>query len=247
MLIVLLFTSAPALADTDSVGAIGLPSTDAVAKSKKKGDKDGDKDDKKKKKDDDEDEEMKGKLFGLNWEPYVQPGGGVQIDASGDTAIVAGADVGIRYWKGKLAGDLYLGGSYITSDTVGGYDIHLGDTTGYRAKYFGVAGGVEGRYDGQSNIVTGEDIKKPAFGVGVPVEITVGPKKYYGKAGVMPAWYFDEARKPAAGTVPLGDEFQWSASAGLKLGGFKGEIGFSQLITASGTYNTPILTLGYNP
>ncbi len=233
MLTLLLFTLSSAHADDDT-----------VLKSKNKGDKkeDGEKKDKKKKKDDEG-----GKILGLNWEPYVQPGGGVQIDASGDTAVTAGADVGIRYWKGKLEGDLYLGGTYITSDTVAGYDVHLGDTTGYRAKYFGIAGGLEARYDGQSDIVTGEDIFKPAFGVGVPVELTVGPKKYYAKAGVMPAWYFDEARKPAEGVVPLGDEFQWSVGAGVKLGQFKGELGFSQLITGAGTYNTPTIVLGYNP
>ncbi len=223
-------------------------SVDATAKSKKKDGKGNDeKKEDKKKKNDDDDEGMGGKILGLNWEPYVQPGGGVQIDASGDTAVTAGADVGIRYWKGKLKGDLYLGGQYITSDTIGGYDLHLGDTTGYRAKYFGIAGGLEAKYDGQTDIVTGEDILKPAFGVGVPVELTVGPKKYYAKAGVMPSWYFDEARKPAAGEVPLGDEFQWSVGAGLKLGQFKGEIGFAQLITSAGTYNTPTLVLGYNP
>jgi hypothetical protein len=163
MLTLLLLTLSPAQAEP--------PSVDVVAKSKSKGEKkdDGEKKEgkKKKKKGDDEDEGMGGKILGLNWEPYVQPGGGVQIDASGDTAVTAGADVGIRYWKSKLEGNLYLGGAYITSATIGGYELHLGDTTGYRAKYFGIAGGIEAKYDGQTDIITGEDILKPAFGVGV--------------------------------------------------------------------------------
>lgn len=248
MLSVLLFALSPALAETTELPLVES-TVDITAKSKKKDKKDDDekKDGKKKKGDDDEDEGMGGKILGLNWEPYVQPGGGVQIDASGDTAVVAGADVGIRYWKGKLKGDLYVGGAYVTSASIAGYDLHLGNVTGYRAKYFGIGGGVEAKYDGQTDVLTGEDILKPAFGVGVPVELTVGPKKYYAKAGVMPSWYFDDARKPSSGEVPLGDEFQWSVGAGLKLGQFKGEIGFAQLITSAGTYNTPTLVLGYNP
>lgn len=233
----------PARADAPPVV---LPVTeDAVAKEKKKKDKDGDK--KKKNDDDDDPSAMKGKILGFTWEPYVQPGGGVQIDASGGTAITAGADVGIRYWKKKVQGDLYAGGSYLTAENLAGYEVHFGDQTGYRAKYWGAAGGIQASYDGQTNTATGKDILTPAFGVGIPVEVTVGPKKYYAVAGVMPSWYFDESRKPSAGEVPLGDEFEWHVGAGLKLGQFKGVIGFAQRMTTAGVYNTPTVQVGWNP
>ncbi len=197
--------------------------------------------------DDDDLSKMKGKLLGFTWEPFVQPGGGVQIDGSGDTAITAGADVGIRYWKRKIKGEVYVGGAYLTSADLAGYDIHLGNKTGYRPKYWGAALGVLGTYNGQSNLTTGEDVLKPAFGVGVPVEVTAGPKKYYVKGGVMPSWYFDEARKPAPSVVPFGDEFTWNIAAGLKFGQFKGELGFAQRITGADTYNTPTLNVGWAP
>lgn len=201
-----------------------------------------------KKKGEDEDEGKSSKILGLNWEPYVAPGGGVQIDSSGETAIIAGVDVGIRYWKKKLEGNLYAGAGYIAGENLSGYDIHLGDTTGYRAKYWGAAGGLEGTYNGQTSTETGKDVLAPALGVKVPVEITVGPKKYYAQAGVTPAWYFDESRKASAGgPVPFGDELHWHVAAGLKLGKFKGELGFAQLITSNATYNTPTIAIGFAP
>ena len=196
----------------------------------------------------DDENGKRSKILGLNWEPYVAPGGGVQIDSSGGTAVTAGADVGIRYWKKKLEGNLYAGAAYITAENLSGYDVHLGNTTGYRAKYWGAGGGLEGTYNGQTNIETGKDVLAPALGVKVPVEITVGPKKYYAQAGVTPAWYFDESRKASAGgPVPFGDELGWHVAAGLKLGSFKGELGFAQLITSKGTYNTPTLAIGFAP
>ncbi len=241
----LLTVSAPALAADEFFTAETMfpASADAAEKSKSKDKK---KDDTKKS-DSEYTGKMKGKILGMNWEPYVQPNGGVQIDAS-TTAITAGADAGIRYWKKKLQGDLYVGGSYITAENLSGYDVHLGDQTGYRAKYWGAGGGVEVTYNGQTNTKTGKDVLAPALGAKIPVEIVVGPKKFYGKAGVTPAWYFDDSRKATAGgPVPLGDEFEWHAAAGLKWEQFKGEIGFAQLITPVGTYNTPTLNVGWNP
>lgn len=251
MLHVLLFTLAPAEAADPAAffasDTLFAPSADAADKGKGKSkNQDGDGDKKKKNDDDDDLSHMKGKLFGMNWEPFVEPGGGVQIDGT-NTAITAGADLGIRYWKKKLKGELYVGGTYITAENLSGYDVHLGDQTGYRAKMWGAAGGLEVTYNGQTNTKTGKDVLKPALGLKVPVQITVGPKKFYGKAGVTPAWYFDDSRKAGAGDVPLGDEFEWNVAAGAKLGQFKGEIGFAQLITPVGTYNTPTLNVGWNP
>ena len=249
--LLLLPLSTPALAAEPAAffapDTLFAPSDDAAAKGKGKG-KSKNEDDGGKKNNDVEDDlsHMKGKLLGLNWEPFVEPGGGVQINGK-TTAVTAGADVGIRYWKKKLKGELYLGGTYITADNLSGYDVHLGDQTGYRAKMWGAGGGVEVTYNGQTNTDTGKDVLKPALGVKVPVQITVGPKKFYGKAGVTPAWYFDDARKPSAGQVPFGDEFEWNVAAGLKLGQFKGEVGFAQLITSAGTYNTPTINVGWNP
>ena len=215
--------------------------SDAAAekdKSKSKGDKKDDGD--KKKKDDDT-------VLGFEIEPYVEPGGGLQIDSSGDMAVTAGADVGVRYTKKKFIGDLYLGGAYITGEGVSGYDVHLGNNLAYRAKYYGIGGGLALTYNGQTNTLTGKDIFAPALGLKVPVEATIGPKKYYGLLGVTPAWYFDEARKPAEGEVPLGDEFEWHIGAGLKIDQFKAQAGYSMVFTSNGTYSVPTLTVGYSP
>lgn len=241
-LLFLSFTSPSLAADLPD-----LPSDSAVEKdkSKNKGEKkgkgnDSDGDGKKKKKKDDEG------FLGMEWEPYVEPGGGVQIDSSGEMAVTAGADVGVRYTKDKFAGDLYLGGSYITGDNVVGYDIHLGNTAAYREKYWGAGGGLALTYNGQETM-TGKEIFAPALGVKVPVEIVVGPKKYYGVAGVTPAWYFDEARKPDAGEVPFGDEFEWHIGAGVKIDQFKAQLGYSMVFTSEGQYSVPTISVGYNP
>jgi hypothetical protein len=210
---------------------------DGKGDGKKDGKKDGDGD--KKKKDD--------TFLGFEIEPYVQPGGGVQIDSSGDMAITAGADVGVLYTKKKFTGNLYAGGAYITGEGVSGYDVHLGNTANYRAKYFGAGGGLALTYNGQTNTDTGKDILTPSLGVQVPVELVVGPKKYYGLAGVTPSWYFDEDRKPAAGMVPFGDEFEWHIGGGLKIDSFKAEAGYMMVFTAAGQYSVPTISVGYNP
>ncbi len=253
MLSAMLLIVHPALADELVVPALAevavdLATDDAAGKKKDKDkdgkDKDKDKDGKGKDKDKDDD---KTKIAGFTIEPYVSPGGGVQIDTSGGTAVTAGVDVGVIYTKKKLEGNLYVGGAYITGEGVSGYDVHLGNTLGYRADYWGAAGGLAITYNGQTNTETGEDILAPALGAQIPVDIKVGPKKYYATAGVTPSWYFDDARKPEAGEVPLGDEFEWRVGAGLKIGDFKGEIGYATLYTSAGTYSTPTLSVGYNP
>ncbi len=180
------------------------------------------------------------KFMGWSWQPYVAPGGGVQIDASG-TSVVAGADVGILYAKKTISGNVYLGGSYLTGSGVSGYDVHLGDTTGYRGKLWGLEGGAEVFYNAQM-YENGTDILPASGGVGVPVKVTVGPKKYYGYASVQPSWLFTEARR--ASTLPFGDELEWGVGAGLKLKWFQGEVGFAQRVTSAGTINTPILKIG---
>ncbi len=258
MFTLLLSVAQPALADDASpTASLAVdPVTDAAAGKKKDKDKDGSKskdkgkDGKGKDKDKDkdtDDNEKRGKILGFNWEPYVEPGGGVQIDTSGGTAVTAGADVGIHYYKKKVDGNLYVGGSYLTGTGISGYDVHLGNEIGYRADYWGAGGGLAVTYNGQTNTDTGEDILAPALGVMVPVDIKVGPKEFYGTAGVTPAWYFEEARKPDAGEVPLGDEFQWRVGAGLKIGDFKGELGYATLYTSAGIYSTPTITVGWNP
>lgn len=189
----------------------------------------------------------KATFLGLTLEPYVEPGGGVQIDSGDNLAAKAGADVGVRYTKDKLAGDLYIGGSYLTGEGISGYDAHLGNDLSFRDKYFGIGGGLALEYNAQTNTLTGKDIFAPSLGVKIPVEATVGPKDYYGLLGVTPAWYFDEARKPAEGQVPLGDEFEWHVAAGLLVGEFKLQAGYSMVFTSNGTYSVPVLTVGYAP
>lgn len=242
---------APTSAVAESAFAPDILSEDAAAKDKKKGkgttksdseSTQSSSDGKKKKK-----KKKEPTFLGLTLEPYVEPGGGVQIDSNENIAVTAGADVGVRYTKDKLAGDLYLGGSYLTGEGISGYDVHLGNTLAFRDEYFGIGGGLALTYNAQTNTLTGKDIFAPSLGVKVPVEATIGPKQYYGLLGVTPAWYFDEARKPDAGEVPLGDEFEWHVAGGLTINEFKLQAGYSMMFTSNGTYSVPTLTVGYAP
>lgn len=194
----------------------------------------------------------KGKIGKWNYQPYVTPGGGVQINTSnsGDTAtsIVAGVDVGVKYWRKDWAGDLYAGGSYTTGDGLNGYDLHLGDATGIRDKYWGATLGLEGFYNGYlySN---GSSAMKPSAGVAIPVELTAGPKEYYAFGGVTPSFLADASRRvdwsdPAYdGAFGFGNEFEWHAGVGIKLKGVSGELGFAQSVTVAGVQNTPTVAL----
>ncbi len=183
----------------------------------------------------------KGKYMGWNYQPYVSPGGGVQIDGS-NTSVVAGADVGVKYWKRKWAGNLYAGGTYLTGSGVSGYDAHLGNTTGARLKYWGASGGAELFYDAQMTS-GGGSILDPSLGLGVPVSVIVGPASVYGTATIEPAWLFSEARRGA--DVPLGDELTWSVSLSANIAGVRGSVGFAQRITAAGTFNTPTVSASF--
>ena len=193
----------------------------------------------------------KGKIGKWNYQPYVTPGGGVQINTSNGsaaTSIVAGVDAGVKYWRKDWAGDLYVGGSYTTGDGLNGYDIHLGDATGIRDKYWGATLGLEGFYNGYlySN---GSSAMKPSAGVGIPLEATVGPKEYYAFGGVTPAYLADASRRVDwnlpmyDGAFGFGNEFEWHVGAGLKLKSVTGEIGFAQSVTVAGVQNTPTITL----
>jgi hypothetical protein len=200
----------------------------------KKDGKDGKKKGKKKRKNG-----KKGKYMGWHYQPYVTPGGGVQVAENG-TSIVAGADAGVTYWKKKWKGDAYVGGSYLTGGAATGLEAHVGNQFGVRQKMWGLAAGLEGFYDQQSD-ADGGTILEPGMGVRVPVNLTVGPKKVHVFAGVAPAFLFTEGRKGA--DAPFGDEFEWSVGVGSNTKFALARVGVTQRTTAAGTYTTPIVSL----
>jgi hypothetical protein len=205
------------------------------------GSSDGGKKKKKKKQGDDTADSVfdKGKLWGWGYRPYVTPGGGVAI-TDGGTSVSAGADVGIRYWKKNWKGNLAVGGSYLTGDVLNGYDIHAGNEFGRREKYWGLTAGLIGFYNG---FIPKEGAKAldPSMGIDVPVDLIVGPKKYYAYGNITPSFLFNEARRVE--TLPFGDELEWGAGVGVNLKWITAELGFNQRITTIGTINTPTLTL----
>jgi hypothetical protein len=180
----------------------------------------------------------KGKLWGWRYQPYVTPGGGLSITGGG-TAIVGGADVGVKYWKKQWQGNLTAGGSYTTGDALTGYDIHGGNEFGRREKWWGVTAGAMLFYNGY--VADNGDALDPSAGLEVPVEVILGPKKYYLYGGVAPAWLFEETRHTS--TLPFGDELEWSVGGGLNLKWITAEVGFNQRITSVGVINTPVISL----
>ncbi len=205
----------------------------AAADDDAKDGKDGKKKGKKKRKNG-----KKGKYMGWHYQPYVTPGGGVQVAENG-TSIVAGADAGVTYWKKKWKGDAYVGGSYLTGGSATGIEAHVGNQFGVRQKMWGLSAGLEGFYDQQSE-AGGAAILDPGVGVRLPVNLTVGPKKVHVFAGVAPAFLFTESRKADA---PFGDEFEWSVGVGSNTKYALARVGVTQRTTAAGTYTTPIVSL----
>ncbi len=181
----------------------------------------------------------KKKIFGWNYQPYVMPGGGVTINSSA-TSVNAGVDVGVDYWRKKWVGNLYAGGSYTTGDGLNGYDVHLGDVMGQREKYWGVTGGLELVYNGYT-YQNGSSAMKPSAGVNIPVELVVGPKKYYAFAGVTPGFFTERSRN--AQVAGIFHELEWHVGAGAKLKWITGEVGLMESITSAGVIWTPTLTL----
>lgn len=188
------------------------------------------------------------------WQPYVQPGGGAQIDTSnGNVSATLGATVGTKYWKKKWQGDLHVGGTYTIgtgSDGLGGYSVLLGNDFGRREKYWGAQVGLAGTYNGYTS-TSGESVLDSSVGLLVPIEVTVGPRKYYAFGGIQPGWYLDPDRQRGAyGKNPLplfGDEFSWTVGAGLNLSAVDAELGWTSTTTSAGTYGTPTVSVVWNP
>ncbi|MFZ5480057.1 MAG: hypothetical protein ACOZNI_25050 [Myxococcota bacterium] len=180
------------------------------------------------------------KFMGWSYKPYVSPGGGARITSGNEVAIEAGADVGVKYWRDNWVGNLYAGGTYATGASYSGYELHVGDTFGRREKFWGLGIGVEGFYDGYFD-ADGGNVLAPSFGVDIPLELTLGPKKYYVYGGVTPSFLSNRSRH--VDTLPFGDELEWEVGAGLKLEGVRVRAGFAQRITVAGTINTPTLSV----
>ncbi len=181
----------------------------------------------------------KGKYMGWHFQPYVTPGGGVQVAENG-TSVVAGADAGVTYWKKKWKGDAYVGGSYLTGGAATGIEAHLGNQFGVRQKMWGLAAGLEGFYDQQSD-TDGAAILDPGVGVRIPVNLTVGPKNVHAFVGVSPAFLFSESRR--GGDAPFGDEFEWTVGLGSNTKFALARVGVTQRTTSAGTFTTPIVSL----
>lgn len=179
------------------------------------------------------------KIWGWRYQPYVMPGGGVTINSS-VTSVNAGVDVGIDYWRKKWVGNLYAGGAYTTGEGLNGYEVHLGDVMGQRQKYWGLTGGLELVYNGYT-YADGSSAMKPAGGLNIPIELVVGPKKYYAFAGVTPGFFTDRSRN--AEVAGIFHELEWHAGAGANLKWVTGELGIAQSITSAGVTWTPTLSL----
>lgn len=188
------------------------------------------------------------------WQPYVTPGGGAQIDTSnGNVSATLGATVGTKYWRKKWEGDLHLGGTYTIGtggDSLGGYNILLGNDFGRREKYWGAQLGLAGTYNGYTG-GDGAQVLDPSVGLLIPLELTVGPRKYYAYGGVTPGWYLDPDRQRGAyGSNPLpllGDEFSWTVGIGLNLSWADAQLGWTSTTTAAGTLGTPTIAVTLNP
>lgn len=190
---------------------------------------------------------------GWSWQPYLEPGGGVQIyaaDGGTHTSAVAQVDLGIKHWKKKLQGDLYGGVAYTAAlgsgdtDALNGYDVHLGETVGWREKYWGVGIGARGFYNGYTDMA-GNSVLDPAIGVAVPVEAKVGPSKYFAFAGIAPAWIADPDRH--ADGLPVMDELTWTVGAGIAFKRLEGTAAYVSTTTAAGVVSKPTLTLTWKP
>ena len=182
--------------------------------------------------------------------PYISPGGGVQINGS-DLSGVVGVDAGLKYSHKKWAGDLYAGGAYTTGGSSGtsGYDVHVGDETGARFKAWGATLGLVGAYNGFM-FADGTAIA-PAASASIPVELTVGPKKYHIFGGVAPVFTSDKSRHVdwnKTDAVGFGDEFTWTVGAGVKFKSFSGKVAFTQYVYGDSgrpvVVNTPTISVG---
>ena len=217
------------------------PAVEEMGASRSGGSSDSSSGKKKKKNDDSSSDDVntfkKGKVWGWHYRPYVTPGGGLTI-GSGGTAITGAVDVGVRYWKEKWRGDLQLGGSYTTGEALDGYDVHLGNEFGRREEWWGVTLGGLLFYDTYSS---GKKTLDPAVGLDVPLEVTLGPKKYYLFGGVTPSFIFNKDRHVEG--LPFGDEFEWTVGAGLKLKWITAQLAYTSRTTTIGTINTPTISV----
>lgn len=198
--------------------------------------------------------ESDGKIFKTfkigKWKvkPYVEPGGGVLINGS-DLSGTAGVDAGFKYWRKKWAGNLYAGGSYTLGDGSSGYDVHVGDETGARLKYWGATIGVIGAYNGYT-FNDGTTIA-PAISGSLPVKVIVGPKKYHIAVGIAPALTSDKSRHvdwSRTDAIGFGDEFSWSVAGAVKFKSFSAKVTFTQSVYGDNgdavVTNTPTISIG---
>lgn len=199
--------------------------------------------------------ESEGKIFKTfkigKWKvkPYVSPGGGAQINGS-DLSGIVGVDAGFKYWRKKWAGDLYAGGSYTIGAGSSGYDVHLGDETGARLKYWGATLGLVGAYNGY--VFNDGTSIKPALSASIPLKLIVGPKKYHFAVGIAPVFTGDKDRHvdwSKTDAIGFGDEFSWMVAAALKLKTFSAKVTFTQNVYGGGdgtaiVTNTPTISVG---
>lgn len=182
----------------------------------------------------------KGKIWGWSFRPYVTPGGGLTI-GNGGTAITGGVDVGVKYWKKKWKGDLMAGGSYTSGTNLNGFDVHAGTEFGRREKWWGVSAGVLGFYNGYVGEDASDPTLEPSLGLDIPVELVVGPKKYYAWGSITPSFLFNDDRHVES--LPFGDELEWGVGVGVKFKWITAQAGFTSRITAVGVINTPSLSV----
>lgn len=135
-------------------------------------------------------------------------------------------------WSGqaRVAGSVWTGaGGY-------GFEVKAGPMWTPRLKWFGARVGLDPFWNQFESPVF---VLPATFGVDLPVDLILGPRKAYVLAGVTPAWVANPARRvdweTADGLVPIGHEAEWRLGIGLTLGRFTVALTFSQRTTVLGT------------
>jgi len=176
------------------------------------------------------------KIGKWKFQPYIAPGGGVQIATGSGTSVksgIASVNLGLTQKHKPWAGDAMVGVSYTTGSANTGVEFHVGESFGAREDFWGASLGLTGFYD--------TFYGAPTLGVDIPIEVIIGPKKYYGYLGYTPTYVSNPDRKVEG----FANETSWNIGFGLKTKVLSGEVGIIRETNVEGTFLTPVVTLAW--